>query len=115
MKGLKEYRKELENRQEELRAAIRDRGEIAIEQAPDELDATQLSALRDQALSELDRESRLLREVAAALARIDNGSYGICEQCEEEISPKRLKALPWARNCVTCQDAIDRGEMERAA
>jgi len=115
MKGLREYRKELENKQAELRAAIRDRGEIAIEQAPDELDATQLSALRDQAISDLDRETRLLREVTAALERIDEGDYGICARCEEEISPKRLKALPWARHCVPCQNAIDQEGIERAA
>src|SRR4051812_20747423 len=51
-------------------------------------------------------EMKLLREVSDALRRIDHDSYGICLECEEPISPKRLDAVPWARYCVTCQDLI---------
>ena len=75
----------------------------------------QLAALRDEAISDLDRESRLLREVMAALERMQEGSYGMCERCDEEISPKRLNAVPWARHCVRCQDAVDRGALPEAA
>lgn len=57
----------------------------------------------------LDRDSRLLREVMAALARIDDGGYGICDACQEEIKPKRLNAVPWTRYCLQCQESIDRG------
>ena len=49
---------------------------------------------------------KLLREVSDALRRIDVGQYGICMECEEPISPKRLDAVPWAKYCVTCQEAI---------
>src|SRR5215471_2101975 len=49
---------------------------------------------------------KLLREVDGALHRIDNGNYGICLECEEPISPKRLDAVPWARYCVPCQENI---------
>ena len=37
---------------------------------------------------------------------IDQGTYGICPECEEPISTKRLDAVPWARYCVTCQEQI---------
>src|SRR5215467_12592931 len=61
-------------------------------------------------------DMKLLREVSDALHRIDNGHYGICLECEEPISQKRLDAVPWARYCVTCQEAIANriasGEME---
>jgi DnaK suppressor protein len=40
------------------------------------------------------------------LHRIDSGHYGICLECEEPISPKRLEAVPWARYCVSCQENI---------
>jgi DnaK suppressor protein len=51
-------------------------------------------------------DMKLLREIADALRRIDNDQYGICLECEEPISPKRLEAVPWARYCVACQENI---------
>jgi DnaK suppressor protein len=60
-------------------------------------------------------EMKLLREVSAALQRIEHSHYGICAECEEPISTKRLDAVPWARYCVQCQEAISQrvaqGEM----
>jgi DnaK suppressor protein len=49
---------------------------------------------------------KLLREISDALRRLDHGTYGICMECEEAISVKRLDAVPWAKYCVTCQEAI---------
>ena len=61
-------------------------------------------------------DMKLLREISDALHRIDQDAYGICMECEEQISVKRLAAVPWARYCVTCQEAIAvrvaSGEME---
>jgi DnaK suppressor protein len=51
-------------------------------------------------------DMKLLREVTDALQRISHGNYGICLECEEPISSKRLDAVPWARYCVTCQEHI---------
>jgi RNA polymerase-binding transcription factor len=51
-------------------------------------------------------DMKLLREIGDALRRMEHGTYGICMECEEAISPKRLDAVPWARYCVTCQEAI---------
>ena len=48
---------------------------------------------------------RQLRLVDEALDRLDSGDYGICLRCEEPIPAKRLKALPWARFCVPCQES----------
>src|SRR5258708_38490673 len=53
-----------------------------------------------------------LHMVDEALDRLDSGDYGICLSCEEPIAPKRLKALSWARYCVTCQDTMGR-DMDR--
>jgi DnaK suppressor protein len=50
-------------------------------------------------------EFRILRLVNAALDRIVRGEYAICHACEEDISEKRLKAIPWAEFCVRCQDS----------
>ncbi len=51
-------------------------------------------------------DMKLLREISDALHRLDHDTYGICMECEEPISAKRLDAVPWARYCVTCQEAI---------
>lgn len=115
MRGTREYRIELERKRMELLESVRNRENITIEQAADEIDAMQLAVIRDQAVTELGRDSRLLREVGGALSRIEDGSYGICEDCEEEISSKRLRAIPWARRCVSCQDALDGASLPAAA
>ncbi len=47
-----------------------------------------------------------LRLVEEALDRLDAGDYGTCQACEAPIAEKRLRALPWARYCVTCQDIV---------
>ena len=49
---------------------------------------------------------KLLREISGALRRIDQGNFGVCLECDEPISPKRLDAVPWARYCVSCQEEI---------
>ena len=51
-------------------------------------------------------DMKLLREIADAIERIEHDTYGICMECEEPISAKRLDAVPWARYCVTCQENI---------
>ena len=51
---------------------------------------------------------RQLRMVDEALDRLDTGDYGICLACEEPIAPKRLRAVSWARYCVSCQDTVGR-------
>jgi DnaK suppressor protein len=48
---------------------------------------------------------RQLRLVEEALDRMDAGDYGVCLACDEPIAEKRLRALPWARYCVSCQDS----------
>jgi len=47
-----------------------------------------------------------LREIEQALDQLNTGHYGICLECDEPISPKRLNAIPWARYCVRCQEEI---------
>lgn len=45
----------------------------------------------------------LLREIEDALERFEDGTYGICDNCNEEIEPARLEALPWAKTCLRCR------------
>jgi len=111
---LAKYRAALETKMAELSAGLRNREDIAIEKTPDALDEVQLAGERELAIRNLDRESSLLRNIKAALGRINDGSYGVCMHCEEDIKPKRLDAVPWAGYCITCQEAADRHEFESA-
>lgn len=106
------YKRVLEAKQAELQRGLRNRDDIAIEKTPDALDEVQLAGERELAIRNLDRESNLLRNVKGALARMADGSYGICLHCEEEIKPKRLEAVPWTKYCIRCQEAADRNEFE---
>jgi DnaK suppressor protein len=109
---LEKYKTVLETRRAELSYALRNREDIAIEKTPDALDEVQLAGERELAIRNLDRESNLLRQVRGALVRIADGSYGTCNHCEEEISLKRLNAVPQTAYCIKCQEAADRHEFE---
>jgi DnaK suppressor protein len=109
---LEKYKTVLETRLAELSYALRNREDIAIEKTPDALDEVQLAGERELAIRNLDRESHLLRQVRSALVRIADGSYGTCNHCEEEISLKRLNAVPQTAYCIKCQEAADRHEFE---
>ncbi len=111
---LERYKAVLEVRKAQIDASLRNRDEIAIEKTADAIDEVQLAGERELAIRNLDRESILLRNVRAALARIEDGSFGTCLHCEEEISPKRLNAVPWAPYCIRCQEAADRHEFQPA-
>src|ERR1035438_5993505 len=107
---LEKYKRVLEAKQAELSAGLRKREDIAIEKTPDAIDEVQLAGERELAIRTLDRESSLLRQVKGALARVADGSYGICMHCEEEIKPKRLDAVPWTKYCIRCPAGPGRTE-----
>ena len=103
----------LERKEAELDRELRKRDGIAIEKSADQMDEIQYATERELAMRNVDRESHLLRQVKAALARVHDGSFGACAECESAISPRRLAALPWALLCIQCQEAADRDRQER--
>jgi DnaK suppressor protein len=104
---LKKFRSVLEARQTELGNGTGDREALVVDTSPDELERVQHAAVRELAISNLERESGRLRDVQAALRRIDAGMFGICLDCEEDINLKRLAAVPWTRFCIACQGAAE--------
>jgi DnaK suppressor protein len=67
--------------------------------------AVDINEMEDErAIRENERE--LLGEVEAALARIEQGTYGICTNCGQPIDEKRLEAIPWAALCITCEERL---------
>jgi len=91
----------------EVERVTRRRDDITVERNADQLDEIQAASQRTLAVYNLDREFNQLRDARAALRRIQEGSFGICQECEEDIHPKRLAAVPWALFCIRCQEAAD--------
>lgn len=82
---------------------------MAVERSADEMDQTGRSADREFAILGLNRRAELLRNIQAALRRIEDGTFGTCTGCEEAIGRNRLVAVPWTPLCIRCQEAVDRG------
>jgi len=101
------FRKALMSKQADLKNSIRGRDALVIDTSADELDRIQHGQERDFAMGNLARESKLLRQVEDALGRVDHATFGICAECEEDISSKRLAAVPWTDLCIRCQEASD--------
>ena len=109
---LNKYRKLLEAQQSELAHLVQNRDGIAIEKSPDSLDEVQHATERELAIRNLDREFNLLKNTRAALRRIEEGNFGVCLHCEEDITSKRLAAVPWTAFCIQCQEIADRSQRE---
>jgi DnaK suppressor protein len=75
--------------------------------AADLLDLTAMEADRSFTLRIRDRESKLIRKIRQALRRIQDGTYGECDGCGEEISPARLQARPVTTYCIGCKTKME--------
>ncbi len=106
------FEKTLRTRQSELSDLRHNREALTIEPTADEFDRIQFAQERDFAMGTINRDSARMREIRAALQRIANGSFGICLNCDEDISQKRLAAVPWTPLCIRCQEAADRMEIQ---
>jgi len=73
------------------------------ENFPDPTDRATLESDRNFMLRIRDREHKLIKKVKKALDRIENGTFGICEKCGEDISIERLKARPVTTQCIDCK------------
>jgi DnaK suppressor protein len=104
---IKSCRQVLEAKRWELLSSHPKTEGIAVERVPDSMEELTLEIERNMAVDTLNRKAALLRQVTEALERIARGKYGVCLACEQEISPKRLAALPWAALCFECQQTSE--------
>ena len=107
MNEVQGFRKTLTARVAELERITRQRDGITIERTAEMVEEIQAASERAVAVGNLDRDCSQLRNARAALGRIQDGSFGICQRCDETIHLKRLAAVPWAAFCIRCQEAID--------
>jgi len=104
------YRKILEKKAEEVRRSMSAQKAAQLvgrlDVPSDEGDLSQQHHEEWIFLNHNTIDVRHLREINDALHRMDTEQYGICLECEETISQKRLDAVPWAKYCVSCQESI---------
>jgi len=117
---LEQFRKLLEERRIQLRQSMtrseeEGRAAQSEDSAQDIADRASSSYQKEFLFTRSTNERQFLRMVEHALSHIDDGSYGECDQCGNEINERRLEAVPWARHCIACQEKLERGEIEQQA
>lgn len=93
---------------EKLRAARDPTGSEHADALIEDGDAATADLLSHTSLAESQRDVQELQDIEAALARITDGSFGVCVQCDREIEPARLKVHPTALRCIRCQEEYER-------
>ncbi len=93
---------------QQLDEEIREGKENELDEGMDTYDLASEERDREINLILGDRDRDKLQAIEDALDRIEEGEYGICEQCEEEIAQARIDALPFTRLCVACQEELEK-------
>jgi RNA polymerase-binding protein DksA len=93
--------------EDDLRAIASEKEPEMEERAQEERTASILVSLNAH-------DDRAIADIDGALARVEDGSYGECEECENQIPIARLRAIPTARRCVECQQAVERHQASHA-
>lgn len=113
-KDLKKFKELLDERRQEILEQAESTKEKGMnfdpDDLPDEVDLASSEADQSMNLRLRDRERVLLKKVDKALKKIDDGEYGICESCGEEIGVKRLLARPVTDLCIKCKEEQERVE-----
>lgn len=81
-------------------------------ETPDPVDLAVRNYSKNVMLAVSENESKQVALIDEALIRIEDDEYGLCQNCEKEINPKRLAALPSARYCIDCQELQERGLLD---
>ncbi len=104
---LRAFRETLETRLQQSTRQSEKAGYLHAEQEPDPIDDAQSQSLRELAVSLMNTDWQVQKAIQVALDRLESGQYGRCEECDEPIVLRRLKALPWATRCVACQEETE--------
>ncbi len=77
---------------------------ISTEDLADEADLTSAELSQSVVFTLREKEHRTMADIDEALQRMEDGTYGLCEECDEEIGPRRLEIFPTARLCISHQE-----------
>ncbi len=113
-KDLKRFKTILEEQKHQIlvqaRKTLVEEASFDTDDLPDEIDLASSEYSQSLIFRLRDREKFLLAKIDKALQRIENGTFGICEKCEEEISAKRLEARPVTTLCIRCKEEQEKKE-----
>jgi DnaK suppressor protein len=113
---LKKFKKILEDKREALvkaaRESLQEDMTLDTNDLPDEMDLASSEYLQSFTFRLRGRERFFLDKIDQALKRIEDGSFGMCETCEEPISVKRLEARPETTLCIRCKEDQERAERD---
>jgi len=111
--ALKEVRDKLRAERDQLIQKLKG-SDLSIDdsETPDPVDLAVRNYSKNVQLAVSENESKQLTLIDEALLRIDDGEYGPCQNCEKDINPKRLAAIPWARYCLDCQELLEKGLLD---
>lgn len=105
---LQEQRRELTRAMDRAQKEIR---ALADSGPSDVVDDSRDHASKETIFASYSKNRTQLRKVELALERISTGEFGICAACESAIGFKRLQAVPWANNCIECQEQSEQGRV----
>jgi DnaK suppressor protein len=112
-KRLEYYKKKLTTRRDELLKTIartEEEGRTADDDPTVDLaDKAANSYTKEFLFGMTNTDRAILNMIDEALKRIRTNEYGSCLTCQEEMQQKRLEAVPWAKNCISCQEKIEQG------
>jgi DnaK suppressor protein len=113
-KDLKRFKKTLEESRKALlesaRKTMEEESNFDTDDLPDEIDQASSEYAQSMVFRLRDREKFLLKKIEKALARIEEGTFGMCERCEEPINIKRLDARPVTTLCIRCKEEQEKKE-----
>jgi DnaK suppressor protein len=113
-KDLKRYKKMLEDSKagllESAKKTLVEESSFDTDDLPDEIDQASSEYTQSMVFRLRDREKFLLQKIESALKRVEDGTFGVCERCEEDISPKRLDARPVTTLCIRCKEEQEKKE-----
>jgi len=106
-----ELKKMLEDRRRELMNEVQGRMRDVLDQG----ESSEVDIQEDIEFALIQMKSETLNKIDAALRRLDEGTYGDCFECGDEISEARLRALPFAVRCKDCEEARETAELRERA
>lgn len=113
-KDLKRFKKTLEESRKALlesaRKTMEEESNFDTDDLPDEIDQASSEYAQSMVFRLRDREKFLLKKIEKALSRIEEGTFGMCERCEEPINIKRLDARPVTTLCIRCKEEQEKKE-----
>jgi DnaK suppressor protein len=111
--NLKDLKKRLETERELLIEKLKG-NDLSVDdsETPDPVDLAVRNYSKNVSLAVSENDSRQLTEIDQALLRLADDEYGVCQNCEKPINPKRLAAIPWARYCLDCQELVEKGLLD---